>query len=84
MSVAGHTPGSIAGVKLSVSLPDEDVEFLDAYASAHASASRSAVVQEAIHMLRLRELGDAYRAALDEWASSEDAGLWDATAGDGF
>lgn len=30
------------------------------------------------------ELRDAYRAAADEWASSEDAGLWDATAGDGL
>jgi len=72
------------GMKLSVSLPAEDVEFLDAYASTHASPSRSAVVQDAIYALRLRELGDAYRAALDEWASSDEADLWDATAGDGF
>jgi len=72
------------GMKLSVSLPDEDVEFLDAYASAHATPSRSAVLQEAIRMLRLRDLGEAYRDAWDEWSSSEDAALWDATAGDGL
>lgn len=71
------------GMKLSVSLPDEDVEFLDAYASTHAAPSRSAVVQEAIQALRLRDLGDAYRDAWDEWSSSGDADLWDATAGDG-
>lgn len=72
------------GMKLSVSLPDEDLEFLDAYASAHAAPSRSAVVQEAIHALRLRELGDEYRAAWDEWSSGGDAELWDATTGDGL
>jgi len=71
-------------MKLSVSLPVEDVEFLDAYASAHDSPSRSAVVHEAIHTLRLRDLADAYRAALDEWTSSGDADLWDTTAGDGL
>ncbi|HEX7292278.1 MAG TPA: ribbon-helix-helix domain-containing protein [Conexibacter sp.] len=71
-------------MKLSVSLPDEDVEFLDAYASEHASPSRSAVLHEAIQALRLRGLGEAYRSAWDEWSGSEDAGLWDATAGDGL
>jgi antitoxin MazE9 len=72
------------GMKLSVSLPDEDVAFLDAYASEHASSSRSAVLHEAIQALRLRGLGDAYRAAWDEWSIGEDAELWDATSGDGL
>ena len=72
------------GMKLSVSLPDEDVEFLDAYATAHAAPSRSAVLQEAIRALRLRGLGEAYRAAWEEWSSSDDADLWDPTAGDGL
>ncbi|HEV7772068.1 MAG TPA: ribbon-helix-helix domain-containing protein [Conexibacter sp.] len=83
-ATGGHPSGSIVGMKLSVSLPSEDVEFLDAYASAHASPSRSAVVQAAIHALRLRDLGDAYAAAADEWSSGEDADLWDVTAGDGL
>jgi len=72
------------GMKLSVSLPAEDVEFLDTYASAHDSPSRSAVVHQAIHALRLRDLGEDYRAAWDEWSSSDDADLWDATTGDGL
>ena len=72
------------GLKLSVSLPAEDVEVLDAYASEHAAASRSAVLHEAIQALRLRGLGEAYRAALDEWLTGEDAESWDATSGDGL
>jgi Arc/MetJ-type ribon-helix-helix transcriptional regulator len=71
-------------MKLSVSLPSEDVDFLDAYRSAHESPSRSAVIQEAIHALRLKDLSDAYAAAADEWSSGGDADLWDATAGDGL
>ncbi len=72
------------GMKLSVSLSDEDVAFLDTYASEHASPSRSAVLHEAIQALRLTGLGEAYRAAWDEWSADEEAGLWDATAGDGL
>ncbi len=71
-------------MKLSVSVPDEYVEFLDAYASAHALQSRSAAVQQAIRTLRLSELGDAYLDAWAEWDAGDDAGLWEATAGDGI
>ncbi len=39
-------------MKLSVSLPDEDVEFLDAYAKSKGSESRSAVVHKAVRLLR--------------------------------
>ncbi|MGI8429989.1 MAG: ribbon-helix-helix domain-containing protein [Solirubrobacteraceae bacterium] len=74
----------MTGVKVSVSLPDEDVEFLDAYARAHAFASRSAVVQRAIRTLRLEELPDAYQQAWEEWRTGSDAGLWGETAGDGL
>jgi Arc/MetJ-type ribon-helix-helix transcriptional regulator len=71
-------------MKLSVSLSGEDVEFLDAYASAHAFPSRSAVVQQAIRALRLKDLDDAYGEAWAEWSSGDDAALWDGTAGDGL
>lgn len=70
-------------MKISVSLPGEAVEFLDAYASAHALGSRSAVVQQAIHVLRLSELPDAYGAAWEEWARSGDGDRWEPTVGDG-
>ena len=67
-----------------MSLPDEDVEFLDAYAAAQGIGSRSAAVHKAVRMLRASELGDAYEAAWAEWAASEDAELWDSTIADGL
>jgi Arc/MetJ-type ribon-helix-helix transcriptional regulator len=72
------------GMKVSVSLPGEDVEFLDAYARTHAYPSRSAVVHQAIHAFRLVELNEAYREAWDEWQESVDAELWETTTGDGL
>jgi Arc/MetJ-type ribon-helix-helix transcriptional regulator len=71
-------------VKLSVSLPDEDVEFLDAYARTQGIASRSAVVHRAILLLRSHELGPEYEAAFAEWEQTGDAAVWDATAADGL
>jgi Arc/MetJ-type ribon-helix-helix transcriptional regulator len=71
-------------MKVSVSLPGEDVEFLDAYANAHAYPSRSAVVHQAIRAFRRGELHDAYREAWDEWSASDDSELWGTTSGDGL
>ena len=39
-------------MKLSVSLPEDDVEFLDAYARAQGITSRSAVVHKAVRLLK--------------------------------
>jgi Arc/MetJ-type ribon-helix-helix transcriptional regulator len=72
------------GMKVSVSLPEVDVAFLDEYASTHAFQSRSAVVHKAIDALRLGGLDDAYRDAWDEWTGSGEANLWDTTTGDGI
>lgn len=71
-------------MKVSVSLPGEDVEFLDAYANAHAFPSRSAVVHEAIRAFRRGELHDAYREAWDEWSANDDANIWETAIGDGL
>jgi Arc/MetJ-type ribon-helix-helix transcriptional regulator len=70
-------------MKVSVSLPDDDVEFLDAYAEREGIASRSAALHRAVRLLRAAELGAAYEDAWDEWDAGDDAPLWDATAGDG-
>jgi Arc/MetJ-type ribon-helix-helix transcriptional regulator len=70
-------------MKVSVSLPGEDVAFLEEYASAHAYPSRSAVVHRAISVLRVGELDDAYRDAWREWTDSGEADRWNAVAGDG-
>ena len=71
-------------MKLSVSLPDEDVEFLDAYASEQGIASRSAVLHKAVRLLRGAELGAAYEDAFAEWESEGEAAAWDVTAADGL
>ena len=68
---------------MSMSLPDEDVEFLDAYARSRGFASRSAVLHKAVRLLRAAELTDAYEDAWTVWAVSDEAGLWEGTIGDG-
>jgi antitoxin MazE9 len=69
--------------KVSVSLPDEDVAFLDEYAQAHVR-SRSAAVHEAISALRQGTLADAYAEAFDEWEQRGEGELWAQAAGDGL
>jgi Arc/MetJ-type ribon-helix-helix transcriptional regulator len=70
-------------MKVSVSLPDEDVDFLDSYADSQGFASRSAVVHKAVRLLRASELGPAYEDAWDQW-SKDDADAWESTARDGL
>jgi Arc/MetJ-type ribon-helix-helix transcriptional regulator len=69
-------------MKVSVSLPDGDVEFLDRYVREQGYRSRSAVVHKAVRLLRAAELGDAYAGAWDEWENLEE-GVWGAVIGDG-
>jgi Arc/MetJ-type ribon-helix-helix transcriptional regulator len=69
---------------VSVSLPEDDVDFLDTYARAQGEQSRSAVVHKAVGLLRATQLADAYEQAWDSWASSEDAEAWTSAAGDGL
>ncbi len=70
-------------MKVSVSLPDEDVEFLDAYAAEQGFESRSAVLHKAVQLLRAAELGGAYEDAWQEWTTTGEADAWEAVAGDG-
>jgi Arc/MetJ-type ribon-helix-helix transcriptional regulator len=71
-------------MKVSVSLPGEDVAFLDAYAETHALRSRSAAVHHAIRSLRLGELSDAYGQAWAEWESAGEGERWEPSVGDGL
>lgn len=71
-------------MKVSVSLPDDDVDYLDAYARSQGLDSRSAAVHRAVRLLRATELGAAYDEAWAEWEASEDSDLWDAVTGDGL
>jgi Arc/MetJ-type ribon-helix-helix transcriptional regulator len=71
-------------MKVSVSLPDEDVEFLDSYARDQGIGSRSAVLHEAVGLLRATQLGAAYEEAWRSWEASDDADAWEPAAADGL
>lgn len=71
-------------MKLSISLSDEDVAFLDHEIALGHMASRSAGVQEALRELREQRLDAEYDDAWQEWNGSEDQVLWDSTSGDGL
>lgn len=71
-------------MKLSVSLPEEDVAFLDEYARNVGARSRSAIIQRAVRLLRATELGPAYAQAWEEWEAGDDSTLWESVSGDGI
>lgn len=71
-------------MKISVSLPDEDVAFLDDYARAGEVSSRSAALHEAISLLRTASLMGDYAQAFDEWIDSGEAAVWDVVIADGL
>lgn len=69
-------------MKLSVSLAEGDVAFLDEYVRTHGVTSRSAAVQEALRLLRDQVLTQSYQAAWEE-RGDEDA-VWDIAVADGI
>ena len=71
-------------MKVSVSLPGEDVEFLDEYAKKQGFESRSAVLHKAVRLLRTTELSTAYESAWLDWVDSGDAEAWESTSADGI
>jgi Arc/MetJ-type ribon-helix-helix transcriptional regulator len=71
-------------MKISVSLPDEDVAFLDQQARSLGAGSRSAIVQRAIRLMRAVALGPHYARAWDEWSAEGEAAVWETVVGDGI
>jgi len=71
-------------MKLSVSLPDDDVAFVDQYASRRGATSRSSVIHRAIQLLRMSELEDAYADAWDEWQQDGSEAAWSGATNDGI
>lgn len=71
-------------MKVSISLPDDDIEFVDSYARAQGIASRSAVMHKAVGLLRAAQLGTAYEDAWAAWTGSGDADVWETAIGDGL
>ena len=70
-------------MKLSVSLPDDDVAALDEFVRKTGLGSRSAGVLQAVRMLRLAGLEEDYAAAWTEWDESGEREMWEQTVGDG-
>jgi hypothetical protein len=71
-------------MKMSVSLPDDDVTFLDSYAKDQGIGSRSAALHKAIALLRAAQLADAYEDAWSSWTASGEAQAWENTTADGL
>ena len=75
-------------MKVSVSLPADDVAFLDAYAHDPGFPSRSAAVHQAVRSVRAAASSEAmtrdYEQAWSEWVATGEAAAWDPTAGDGL
>ena len=71
-------------MKVSVSLPDADVEYLDVYARTQGLASRSAALHKAVRLLLASELDVAYEDAWTDWAEGDDADAWDVAIADGL
>ena len=71
-------------MKVSVSLPGDDVQFLDDYAKERGLESRSAALHRAVRLLRTAELGATYEAAWEEWSTDGEAGAWESTTSDGL
>ena len=70
-------------MKLSVSLPEEDIATLDSYAKTAGLPSRSAALHHAVRLLRESDLEGDYEAAWAEWESSGDQAAWAAADADG-
>lgn len=66
--------------KISLSLPDGDLAFLDAQTLEGRYASRSAAIQDAVRLLRESRLADAYAEAYGEGYDEE----WDSAVEDGL
>lgn len=70
-------------MKVSVSLPAEDVAFLDDQAES-TGTSRSAIVHKAVRLLKGAQLGTAYEQAWEAWEASGEEDAWEAATRDGL
>ena len=70
-------------MKISVSLPHDDLAFVDEETRAGRFETRSAAIHAAIRLLRDRRYVDSYAAAWDEWDGT-DAEAWNSVDSDGL
>jgi Arc/MetJ-type ribon-helix-helix transcriptional regulator len=74
----------MANVKLSVSVDQGFVPFIERYQQDHTIRTKSEVVERALDLLRKAELEQAYKEAAQEWLENSDAALWENTVADGL
>ncbi len=74
----------MANVKLSVSVDQDFLPFIERYQQDHTVRTKSEVIERALKLLRKAELEAAYRAAGREWREHPDAALWENTVADGL
>ena len=67
-----------------MSLPDDDVAFLDEFAQRHHISSRSAALHQAVRLLRASQLEAAYQEAWDDWRDEGELEAWESTVSDGL
>lgn len=70
-------------VKLSVSLSESDLKYIDELASAR-SGNRSAAIHDLVRIARERAAVRDYALANDEWIASGDSRAWEAAEVDGL
>jgi Arc/MetJ-type ribon-helix-helix transcriptional regulator len=70
-------------VKLSVSLSESDVEYIDELARAR-SGNRSAAIHDLVRIARERAAVSDYARANDEWIESGESHAWDSVDADGL
>lgn len=70
---------SMQVAKVSISLPQPLLAFVEDYRHSHAFKSRSQVIEKALELLREQELEEAYALAAKEIDSA-----WEVTAADGM
>ncbi|MCY3621386.1 MAG: ribbon-helix-helix domain-containing protein [Gammaproteobacteria bacterium] len=70
-------------MKLSISLPTEEIAFMDGYARSQGIKSRSGVIKAALRNLRTSELSDSYASAWRDFDEEEDR-VWDRSSSDGL
>lgn len=71
-------------MKVSVSIPDSDLDYLDRQVAAGLYPTRSAAIHAAVRSLRTRDLEAQYADAARDWRDSGDEAAWEVTIADGL
>ncbi len=71
-------------MKLSISLSEKDIAFIDKQIAENGELSRSAVIRKAVELLRDAEIERLYAEYYGEWWDEEESALWDVILADGL